>query len=217
MKLIFSIVIYSLVPWFSYAELSCKAKTWQNEVFKVEKYPSLKAKTCYVSVTPKNFSNLKYRAFQFNALGKFLIFNSFGEGSTSTSTGARVYHFFPFSNEIDFSVVGEEIKISFSNKKFFYFDKNTGDIKKQDGFDFAMDSTIHPSNQGGLEIKYYSDLYLDVGFSMGKDPSSILNREVVFYLENQKCKMKTNEIFNSEGLLKVSKQDLNQLIKDNCN
>jgi len=216
MKVYFFFVFFILSSQLLKADLICDGKSWQNEVFKIEKFKSSKTQICYVNVVPKKFTNLKYRSFHFSSLGKLLVFNSFGEGPTATSTAAKVYHFFPFSNQIDFSVEDEQIEIIFNQDHFFYFDKSTGEFSKKNNFDFTLDSMIEPSNQGGLHIKSYNKMYLDSGFAMGKDPSAVINKEVILYLEDKVCKLKAGQIFNSEGLLTLNEHEFKSFINDIC-
>src|SRR5687768_2155584 len=51
---------------------------------------------CWVSLHPRNgYVDLKYRDYLLSSSGLLLVFNSYGHGPESETTGAREFYFFP--------------------------------------------------------------------------------------------------------------------------
>lgn len=130
-------------------------------------------RVCFISVTPRNITNLKYRDYYFDNTGHFMVFNSYGEGPNSTTTAARDFYLFPIINDYpDYSinangdveikmVSGHILKISQANFSILSFTPGS-----------FTEKPVSPNNNGGLEIRPKSGFWFDAGFMMGNTPLS---------------------------------------------
>lgn len=153
---------------------------------------------CYLSVDPKNWNQGLNRGYLISDEGMLMIFDSFNNEETESSTGARVFYFFPAQLNPHFDVEGTEIKVNTAAPELFIrFDEGNGDILGLSQSAIQIDRTIHPSLRGGLEILNSQFLYLDAGYALGHDPASERSGHSVFYSPNGKsCRLPNKLIFN---------------------
>lgn len=166
---------------------------------------------CWISIdNSKAYLNLIYRSYLITTDGLLMVFNSYGSGSSSTHTGARMFYFFPrevFTNEVQLG--NDAVSIKLNQKLKFQFRTKTLNLVNQENFKVKTDPKISRNNRGGVEILKYNGVYLDVGFSMGMAPSD--KREGVSVFKNQfgqSCQVTNNQIFDY-------KDDENYLHGDN--
>lgn len=162
--------------------------------------------SCYVSLGPQNTSNMIYRTYLATQDGLLMVFNSFGPGGNEM-TGARSYYFFPrvrlpnaeLSDVKAPGVTSRAAVVSLhtaNDKASAVFDAESGDLVSVGGAKVRVDPQIHPGNSGGVEIKDFEGLMLDLGFARAHDPVEEKNRVVYFqdHLGNR-CGLKVSEIF----------------------
>ena len=134
------------------------------------------SQTCFLSVHPRNgYTNLLYRDYLMTNHGLFMVFNSYGPGETSKTTGAREFYFFPRQEEKTLEAIydegRQEVTVKVTDDLFFVFDSKTAQIKGLSKGSVSVDPDVNKNNAGGVEIKSFDGLWLDVGFSMGHSPS----------------------------------------------
>lgn len=154
---------------------------------------------CFLSVRNYKTSGMVYRDYLFSASGNFLVFNSFGDGSISDSTGAREFYIFPRRHAIPqykWNTETRRLEVTSASGSVFYFDYENSDVVAISNGNVKVASTVTPANRGGVEISNYKGLILDVGFTMGKAPSENQSAMSTFTDENGKtCKVRNGEVF----------------------
>ena len=177
---------------------------------------------CYLVLGPSNIDSFIYRNYMLTNEGLLFIFNSFGEGPSSTTTGARAFYFFPrLTQDISFQLneTKHELEVMLTNQKKIFFSTGTSNITNIENGSMSLDPQINPKNHGGLEITKYSGLYLDAGFSMGHSPVENLAASSVFYdSKGKSCKVKNQLIFEkkSENVSPRSDIEISKLLKKTC-
>lgn len=163
-------VIFSCAS-FAQAEFSkakCDHVLTGNNLIQVNRQWDDVKRNCFISVTPRNIVNLKYRDYYFDTSGRFMVFNSYGAGPSETSTGARDFFLFPITEDYpDYSfepnqdviiklVSGHQLRIS--GKDFSLVSLSNGTVKEK---------PLSSKNNGGVEIKLTKGFWLDAGFRLG--------------------------------------------------
>ncbi len=148
---------------------------------------------CFISIGPFNNLDLIYRSYLMVSDASLMIFNSFGGGATSTSTGAREILFFPRKQSLNYMLESKSVNIEMSGQNFVV-DIETARFLKIDGVVFKEAAEVREDNDGGLSIVSSERLYLDLGFKLGSDPRSEKARKVYFHDAHES----TCEILNSE-------------------
>lgn len=125
-------------------------------------------RNCFISIHPMSVSDLKYRDFYFNNDGLFMVFNSYGEGNSSSTTATRSFYLFPKLNDYpDFSIEENgDVLVKTVSDHYFLFDAKAFKIKSVSPGSFT-EKPLSKNNKGGVEIKLISGFWLDVGFKMG--------------------------------------------------
>ena len=122
----------------------------------------------YLSPDPKS---IVFRSYAFSSEGMFQIFNSFGEGDESVSTGARVFFFFPKGKQIQASWNGkDEIHVETAFDEVVTFASGKLRMLRATRSHFQEDSNISGDNFGGVEVLQTSGWYVDSGFKVGTSP-----------------------------------------------
>lgn len=180
--------------------------------------------TCLVSIHPRDvFETLVYRDYLITNKGLVMVFNSYGPGSTSQTTGAREFYFFPRpSKALEFSYEQgrNEVKVKFNERLSFVFDGKTAQVKGLSEGAVIVDTDVNKNNKGGVEIEFYNGLWLDVGFTMGHSPSEKPRATSTFTDENgQTCTLANEELFtyaNGDVDFKYSDSDLKKYLNTTC-
>lgn len=154
---------------------------------------------CMFSIHPQNaYQNLFYRSYLVTSSGLLFVFNSYGDGSTASTTGAREYYFFPrepYTGGVELTAgvvsirMNSKLTLQFESKNLYPLNNSNLVLKNL--------LSISPKNAGGVEVLKYRGVYLDVGFMMGKAPSSIGTHKSMFKNQfGQKCSIQNNNIFD---------------------
>lgn len=181
--------------------------------------------TCYLSVHPFDSDNLIYRDFLFAQDGMLMVFNSFGEGPESTTTGARELYFFPRTQLYPTYAWNDQLQrleVTHTNGEKYFFNYKDNQFSGTTNGTVKEDPSVNRQNKGGVEITGYKGLMLDVGFTMGESPSAITTGAAVFTDQNSKtCDVKNDEVFkyvaNGDDLFKFDyDRDLVSFMKGRC-
>jgi hypothetical protein len=180
-----------------------------------------KLNDCFISLSPRKTNGMYYRTFLITSSGRFLIFNSFGSGPSSTHSGAREFNFFKRTKEISYRILDETVEVLLSNGDKLTFNKELVTPVSIDRGVVEFDPVITPENNGGVNITHYRGLMLDFGFQMGMSPSWYLNRESTFIDEiSNTCLIKNSEFLykkNSEIYWKFKNDErLFDYLKNKC-
>lgn len=151
---------------------------------------------CFVGIAERNPKNLVYRDFMFASDGLIMVFSSYGDGPSSTTTGAQEYHVFPRVQNPTYEILEDTVVITMSNGDKMTFDKNSAKPLYLEGGDMKFNSAIKLGDKGGFKIENYKYLLMDSGFSMGMNPTWTLSKSSDFIFENGEiCKVQNKELF----------------------
>jgi hypothetical protein len=155
-----------------------------------------------------------------------MVFNSYGEGTPSDTTGARVFYFLPRNQNPDRQVKDGNLWIKTSaTGTALEFNGLTGrlqGISSTFGLgQISEDAKVSKFNQGGVEIKNYPGLLLDAGFALGHDPTSDPKQKVILTGKNQvRCELRNSEVFSYAGgdefRLSRTDEDFKTFLKERC-
>lgn len=151
---------------------------------------------CFVGINERNPKDLTYRDFLFASDGLLMVFTSYGDGPSSTTTGAQEYHVFPRLMNPTYEILEDTVVVTMSNGDKMTFDKNSAKPLHIEGGDMKYNSAIKLGDKGGFTISNYKYLILDSGFSMGMNPTWTLSKSSTFIFENaQTCTVTNKELF----------------------
>lgn len=188
-----------LLPISAFANTICESNVEFYENMRIQT-GQFKSTECYLSISPRKTNEMKYRNFLLTSSGRFLIFNSFGQGPSSEYTGAREYNFFPRNQQMTYRVSEREVIISLVNGDKLVFDKELASPLSLTGAVINVDDNIVRNNSGGVEIESYKRVVIDFGFQMGMSPTWNLKREAIVTDEfNAKCSITNSEILYKEN------------------
>ncbi len=149
---------------------------------------------------PNNAVDLKYRQFVLSSEGMMMVFNSFGQGTSSQFTGAREYYFFPrTANQISFDVLESKkiLTVTMPNQKKLSFKYDTAEFKELESAQVKIDNSIEINNRGGVEILSYNGVYMDCGFQMGQSPIANPFRFCQFVdAKRHTCRVQNQQVIN---------------------
>ncbi|MFT6633133.1 MAG: hypothetical protein ACJAS4_003103 [Bacteriovoracaceae bacterium] len=219
MKIIIALLIFAQ---YSYAADICDFKQIKikNTIIKTGSINN--GEKCFVYITNSEYSSLVYRTHYFDTLGQYMIFNSFGDGSSSKQTGARMYSFLPIKNNLKINLNEDQLKIELAHGMSINFDLDTSYVSSSVGLEIIEERKITPNNLGGIEVNSSKAAFIDFGFKFGGAPIWDLNRTFQFFDKSLKlpCVKKNNQIFvkkNGEVKRKLpSNKDLVQFLRKGC-
>lgn len=156
------------------------------------------SRNCFISIHPMNTDGLKYRDYYFDNSGMFMVFNSYGDGSTNSTTGSRVFYLLPQIYDYpDFSIEPNgDVLLRTVSGHLFLFDSTKFGIKAFTPGGFT-EKPLSKTNKGGVEIKPTSGYWLDAGWKMGgmaTDSSS--SKTSVYGTKAGQCSLANKEIFS---------------------
>jgi hypothetical protein len=179
---------------------------------------------CFVSVSDFKKDSMIYRGYVFAADGNLMVFNSFGTGPVSETTGAREFYTFPRRFKYPSFTWDQEqraLKVISTTGDEYYFDFDSAQLKGQSKAEVYVASEVTKGNAGGVEIKNYKGLILDAGFKMGSAPTSNPRGKVKFTDEVGKtCELTVGDIFSyredGDPYVKFSDKNLASFLKKKC-
>jgi hypothetical protein len=178
--------------------------------------------SCILSIDPFDIHHFLYRGYLVSNEGLLMVFNSYSDGSDATSTGARVFHFFPRQNTPDLVVLDKEIHVKFASPKMeLVLSQEKDEILRLIGGQIHEARKVQPTNQGGVEIIKSQALYLDSGFAMGHDVTTDLQKNSVFHdSKGHTCTVSNADIFSvasdGDSHFKFSDSGLKTFLKSRC-
>jgi hypothetical protein len=179
---------------------------------------------CFLSVSNYKTTGGVYRNYLFTGDGSLMVFNSYGWGDDSDSTGAREYFFFPRKTTEPtyyWNSEARRLEVTAVSGDQFYFDYETGEMVAASKGKVTVAPEVRPDNKGGVEISQYQGLMLDIGFSIGRAPSSSSSSYSVFRdAKAASCKIKNNLLFtyksSGDVYFRYNDTNLAAFLKRNC-
>lgn len=159
---------------------------------------------CFAIVSPQNDRlDLIYRSYLFSNEGLFMIFNSYGPGDESVTTGAREFVFPALKQSIpSYEVLSDgNVQINHVSGEKFIFNSDTGELISISNANFKNLASIKPANRGGIEIlSITSSIFIDHGFKLGSSPSG--SRSAYSKIQDSKsnkCTVQNNELYDYDN------------------
>ncbi|WP_413293998.1 hypothetical protein ACLSU7_02590 [Bdellovibrio sp. HCB185ZH] len=179
---------------------------------------------CFVSISNYKIDNMFYRGYIFAADGNLMVFNSFGAGPVSETTGAREFYTFPRRQKYPTFLWDQEqgnLKVTSTTGDEYYFDLESAQLKGHSKAEVQVAPEISKNNAGGVEIKNYKGLILDAGFKMGSAPTSNPRNKIKFTDEvGKSCELIVGDIFSyredGDPYVKFSDKNLKNFLKKKC-
>jgi hypothetical protein len=177
MRFIYSFILMFLVS--AEVNATCLERREKVADSSVEMH-ALNTETCWLLLGPDLVPDMVYRSYLFDNSGFMMIFNSYGEGPESTTTGAREMYIFPRGGVLDYRITDSEvtavlpsgIELTYDAKAFRWSGTKGAKVKEK--------SQIKVGDQGGIEISIQSGLILDFGFRLGNSPTGDPARKANF-------------------------------------
>ncbi|MNK08048.1 hypothetical protein D3C87_259720 [compost metagenome] len=155
---------------------------------------------CFISVHPlDSYYDMVYRDHLFTSDGLLMVFNSFGPGEDSSSTGAREFFMFPRpQKEIthQWDTENKLLTITHVTGDKFVFDARKARLVSMTRADVSVASSVDPKNRGGIEITNFQGLMMDGGWSVGSSPTG--NKRGVSQFKDsagKTCNVKNSDLF----------------------
>lgn len=207
------------------SEATCPYLVERQDGTQIQQIWSEATQSCFFSINPLDaYVDLVYRDYLLTSEGLFMVFNSYGPGNESETTGAREFYLFPRKSQsysYKWNAGARELEVTHVTGDKFVFDSKKARLKSISNATVTVANEVVPSNGGGVEISKYQGLLLDGGFRVGAPPTANANGKSAFTDTNEKsCTVKNAEIFNytSDGdiLLKYDDKGLATFLKKRC-
>ncbi|UYL08265.1 hypothetical protein B9G69_014545 [Bdellovibrio sp. SKB1291214] len=203
--------------------LTCQDRVERGGSIQAQMRPTSNG-NCFVSISNYHVTTMLYRGYVFAADGNLMVFNSFGSGPVSETTGAREFYTFPRRFKFPTFTWNEEqrvLVVTSTTGDEFYFDYETAQLKGMNKAEVQVSGEIAKTNAGGVEIKNYKGLIMDAGFKMGSAPTSNARGKVKFTDEAGKnCELTVGDIFSyredGDPYVKFSDKNLASFLKKKC-
>lgn len=192
-----------VLTWVSSAQATSEAECSRivDRVGMINVHRRWTGTDCFLAVSPYRGPGLVFRNYLITSEGQLMVFNSYGAGSASEDTGARVFFMFPRGATPDVAVIDgtlvaqmatQNLKMSFLPDKGFISGFSAGKVTE--------DAEISRTNMGGVEIANSGILLLDVGYKQGDSPVSSPTRRSIFYDGfGKSCQVTNKEVFRYWG------------------
>lgn len=201
---------------------TCPDKVERRGSIQIQQYLT-RNNVCFFSVGNHKTLGGIYRNYLFTSDGEFMIFNSYGWGDDSSSTGAREYFFFPRTSSIAYNWNDEsrQLEVSSASGDKFFFDYDEAQLVSMDKGQVRIAEEVRKDNKGGVEILSYQGLLMDGGFKIGSAPTSNRNGASVFKdATGGTCTLKNSSIFKYESdgnsFIKFNDAELTAYLKKTC-
>lgn len=204
------------------APADCPNSHERKQGYSVQRILSRNGTNCILHVSPTDYSMI-YRSFIFTSEGEFLVFNSYGVGNQSQTTGARVYFTFPRTQAVPTYTWNEELnelKVITSSGHEVIFDYKNATLKSFSNANLKVSPDINPNNKGGIELSLKEDLMLDAGFKRGGSPISNPKNSSSFVLKGKKCSFQNSQLFkytdSGDSIFKFDDEWLWPFLQERC-
>lgn len=210
---------------FAQGPEKCPYIVERQEGTQIQQMWSEGSQSCFFSVYPLNaYYDLIYRDHLFTSNGMFMVFNSYGQGPESETTGAREFYFLPRPRSqflYNWKLDTKELEIVHVSGDKFVFDSRKARLKSISRAQVTVADEVNSQNQGGVEISQYQGLLLDGGFKVGSAPTSVSsNISVLKDSSGTSCAVKNYEVFKytSDGdvVFKYSDDILPTFLQKRC-
>ena len=177
---------------------------------------------CLVDVGPSDSNGMVYRSYAFSESGSLIVFDSYGEGSNSATTGAREYYFFPraAAPKLAMDAAAGTITVTMANGDEISIDSTTAQIRSSSRGEVAVAPRVEPANLGGVEFPRYDGLILDTGYARGSSSAGAPDRQSTFRgAQGQLCRVANREVFAYAGgdyRFKFDDAALSAFLKKRC-
>ncbi|WP_413561536.1 hypothetical protein [Bdellovibrio sp. HCB209] len=225
MQLLLSLLF--VLPGMAFAQSqdsqSCQDRVERGGSIQVQMRPTASG-SCFVSVSNFKGNSMVYRGYVFAEDGNLMIFNSFGTGPISESTGAREFYTFPRRHTNPTFKWNEEVRrleVTSTVGDEYYFDYETAQLSGMNKAEVQVASEITPYNNGGVEIKKYQGLILDAGFKRGSAPTGVPKAKAKFIdAAGTSCNILIGDVFtyspDGDPYIKYSDKNLAKYLKTKC-
>ena len=206
-----------------FSRAKCNEVLTGNDVIQVNRQWEPSSRHCFISVTPRQVTDLKYRDYYFDNTGMLMVFNSYGVGPDSQKTATRIFYLFPVVDDYpDFSIEpnGDVIVKLVSGHEFRISGKDFSIVSLSDGR--VQEKPLATNNKGGVEIQLTRGFWLDAGFKLGGTALDKPNNRSVFQSAGSSAScVLTNSLFlryASDGnfYMKYEGDTFNQFINQKC-
>lgn len=177
---------------------------------------------CLVDIQPSFSPGALYRSYAFFDTGLLMVFNSYGEGANSATTGSREYYFFPRSSPVGLKMdaAAGTIQVTMANGDEVSIDSTTAQIRSSSRGEATVSPRVDPANLGGVEFPRYDGLMLDTGYSRGGSAADKPERQSTFRSAyGQLCRVANREIFayaDGDHSFKFNDAELSAFLKKRC-
>jgi len=216
-------ILFSLTAQAEFTQQKCDRFLKHSGDILIQRTWDTDSRNCFVSIHPMNIDNMKYRDYYFDNSGLFMVFNSYGDGSTASTTGARVFYLLPKIYDYpDFSIEPNgDVLLRTVSGHLFLFDSVKFGIKTFSPGSFT-EQALSKTNKGGVEIKPTAGYWLDAGWKMGgMATDSASSKTAVYGSRAGQCSLVNKEIYAyNQGYnhpLLLEGQDLDLFFQRRCN
>lgn len=178
---------------------------------------------CFVSVGNFKTEGGIYRNYLFTSDGELMVFNSYGWGEDSDSTGAREYFFFPRTADLSFNwnTQSRQLEITAVSGDQFFFGYEDAQLASMSKAQVKLAPEVNKTNKGGVEILKYQGLLMDGGFRIGSAPTSNRGGSSTFRdAAGASCTVKNTALFKYESdgdlFFKYTDKELSVFLKRVC-
>ncbi|MCM2282586.1 MAG: hypothetical protein NDI61_12150 [Bdellovibrionaceae bacterium] len=150
---------------------------------------------CWYLTGPSAKLSMFYRDFLFDDAGFILVFNSYGLGEESKTSGGREYYVFPRSHEVGMQASTAGVRVTFANGASALYSAQTAQWEDVQGISLHTVPDVVIGDEGGWELRPQSGVVLDFGFRMGGSPSGSATRSARFIdAKGETCTVRNSEI-----------------------
>lgn len=177
---------------------------------------------CLVDIGPSDSNGMVYRSYAFSESGSLIVFDSYGIGANSATTGAREFYFFPRTTAPKLVMDAETgtITVTMANGDEVAIDSTTAQLRSSSRGEIAVAARVDPADLGGVEFPHYDGLILDTGYARGSSSAGSPDRPSTFRSpQGQLCRVANREIFSYEGgdyRFKFDDAALSAFLKKRC-
>lgn len=183
---------------------------------------SLDSGECFADVGPSYAPGMVYRSYAFFDTGLLMVFDSYGKGTNSATTGSREFYFFPRSEKVglEMDAASGTILVTMANGDAVSIDSTTAQIRSSSRGEVIVSPRVDPANLGGVEFPRYGGLMLDAGYARGRSPSDSRDGQSTFRsAQGQLCRVANREIFayaDGDHAFKFDDAGLSAFLKKRC-
>ncbi|MBC7420731.1 MAG: hypothetical protein H7328_08385 [Bdellovibrio sp.] len=206
----------------AYTNAKCEHVLTGSGNIQINRQWDVERRVCFLSITPRNIIDLKYRDYYFSNSGELMVFNSYGDGDPSKTTSSRDYFLFPLITDYpDYSIEdNDDVTIKMVS----------GHELRLSAVDFSIVSLtpgtftelpLSPKNKGGVEIMPARGFWVDGGFKMGGTGFDHANNKSIIHSANssKSCSLTNKEFLgyaNGNYGFKYQGADLQKFFTQKC-